>query len=441
MLRYLLLPLRPLRAAVRRRPRSVLGLTLALLVLVLLLLVGTFAGLYGYALHQWQAAQAAVKEDRAEEARSRLDLCLWLWPHDSRVHFLAARAARLSGHFDEADAHLKQCLKLDRGPSQATELEYLLMRAQTGEAEEVADALRNYVDSKHAETALILETLSRAYMHDLRYGLAYACLSRWIDELPGTAKAFHWRAWVLERLSDPDGAMRDYQRALELDPDLVAVRLRVAELLLERSRPGEALPHLERLRREAPERADVLARLGHCRFLQGRAEEARQLMEAAVQKLPDDSTLLQNLASLDRQEGRADQAERRLRHALEVDPTDVGAEYNLVLCLQHQGRDKEAAAALEHCTKHRALVDRANQLLKDEARHPTRDPGPPAEVGALLLGIGQERLGMYWLDQALIRDPGHQASHRILAEYFEKKGEPQKAARHRRWLAKAAASR
>ena len=57
------------------------------------------------------------------------------------LHLLAARAARLTADFEGAEAHLKRCLKLQQGATEATQLEFLLMRAQTGEEDVVAPAL------------------------------------------------------------------------------------------------------------------------------------------------------------------------------------------------------------------------------------------------------------------------------------------------------------
>ncbi|MBO0700592.1 MAG: hypothetical protein J2P46_19505, partial [Zavarzinella sp.] len=84
--------------------------------------------------------------------------------------------------------------------------------------------------------------------------------------------------------------------------------------------------------------------------------------------------------------------------------------------------------------KHKALLARANKLLQEEARHPSRDPNPASEIGALLLQIRQVRQGLYWMDEALSRDPDHQPTHQFLAEYFEKKGDSERAALHRRHL-------
>src|SRR5438445_13584714 len=141
-------------------------------------------------------------------------------------------------------------------------------------------------------------------------------------------------------------AAADYHKALELNPDLILVRLRVAEMLLEDKLAPEALPHLERLYRQAPDRPDVQARLGMCRYYQNQTGEARRLMEAAVVQLPNDPALLIHLAKLDLQEGRAAEAEKWLRRLLQVDPSDTEALYNLASALLLQGRTKESAAAM-----------------------------------------------------------------------------------------------
>jgi type IV pilus assembly protein PilF len=420
---------RKLGNAVRSRPWR------TLFVLGLAVVVGAGACAYGYAVYQWHTAQLDLKEGRPADARGRLDLCLVVWPGNSDVHRLAARAARMSGDFSAAEEQLKECRRLDNGATEATQLEHLLMRAQMGEEDQVAAALSNLVDNNHPESALILETMAAAYMYHLRLGEAYDCLTRWMKEEPNSAKPLHWRGWVLERLGHHVEVMDDYKKALELDPDLVPVRLRVAEMLLSDKQTLEALPHLERLRKQCPGRADVLARLGQCRFLQGQVKEARRLMETAVKDLPNDSALLLNLAQLELQEGHPTKAEGWLRRALKVDPGDTDSQYTLVTILQVLGRREEAAAALERRQKNTAVLERTNQLLKDEAKQQgSKDPGPPSEIGTLLLQIGQDQKGLYWLEQALQRDPTHEPTHRVLADYYERHGEHEKAATHRRWL-------
>jgi tetratricopeptide (TPR) repeat protein len=376
----------------------------------------------GYVRHQWQAGRDALAGDRPAEARARLDRYLAFCPWDEEAHLLAARAARLTGDGATAEAHLNRCLKLHGGATEPVQLEFLLLRVQAGEVDDVAPALIDAVEKGHPESPLILETLGRAYMHRLRYRAAHACLSRWVELCPDVAKAYRWRGWVLERLNQPRPAAEDYNRALELEPDLIPVRLRLAEMLLEDSRAPEALPHLERLYRQAPDRPEVLARLGMCRYDQGQTDEARRLLEVAAVSLPDDPSLLIYLAKIDVDEGRGAAAEQRLRKALRADPSDTEARYRLVLALELQGRADEAAAAREEYKRYKGWVDRANKLLREVPDTPTAGAAEYTEIGELLLRVGRDRLGVYWLEQALIRDPGYQPARRALAEYHETHG-------------------
>jgi tetratricopeptide (TPR) repeat protein len=405
------------------------------LLLLLVLLGGVLAGSW-YAQHQWHEAQTALAVDRPREARDRLAFCLFVWPRSLEAHRLAARAARMSGDVAAAEAHLNQCIKLHGGATESVQLEFLLLRVQTGEVDEVSPLLIDLIEKGHPESPIILDTLARAYMHLLRYKPAFACLTRWIEIQPEAARAYQWRGWVLERLNRAKAAAQDYERALELDPDLMLVRLRVAEMLLEDKRVPEAVPHLERLYRQAPDNSEVQARLGTCRFYQNQTQEARRLMEAALPQLPRDAPLLISLAKLDFQEGRATDAEQRLRQAIQIDPSEYEALYTLVSVLQSQGRAKESAGILKEYQQRKERVDRANKLLQEIGDNPTAGPAEFAEIGDLLMSTGREHLGVYWLQQALERDPAHRPAHLLLADYYEKKGDHAKAESHRHWLLK-----
>jgi tetratricopeptide (TPR) repeat protein len=402
------------------------------LVLVLAVLVGG-AGAYGYAVHRWHQAQEAVKDGRPGEARAELDFCLTLWPGSPDVQLLAARVARLSGDLSGAEAHLKQCIRLQNGPTEDTQLEFLLLRLQAGEEDEVAPELFRFIEQKHRESPFILESVARAYMLRLRYGPAYNCLNRWTKMFPDAAKPYFWRGWVLERLDNPREALKEYQKAIELDPNMAQARLRIAEMYLEDNHPQRALEHLEWLREtcSARELPRVQARLGQCRLLQGHTAEARVHLESAINALPDDVPVLLNLGKLEIAEVRPVQAESWLRRALVVDPMDTEVQFNLATSLSLQGRTEEAEAMMERYEKEKAILKRTNTLLKEEARGQASDPTASAEVGSLLLGMGHDRQGLYWLEQALQRDANCQPAHRALAEYYEKKGDSRKAATHR----------
>jgi type IV pilus assembly protein PilF len=312
------------------------------------------------------------------------------------------------------------------------QLEYLLLRVQTGDVDRAAGPLLEAADNGHPEAQLILSTLAVAYMNNLRYRPAYGCLSRWIELQPDAAKAYQYRGWVLERMNRRKDALADYHKALDIDPDLVPVRIQLAQVLLEDNQLPEALPHLERLYRQVPDDPLVQARLGMARYQQGQMDEARRLMEAAAARLSYDPALHIQLARLDLNEGRAEDAEKRLRDVLKADPSDTEALFALYQAVQAQGRTKEADAIWAQCRQARAVLDRAHKLLREVMDSPNARAADCAELGQLFLEIQQDTRGLYWLHEALERDPSQQQAHRALAAYYEGQGNAEKAAAHRR---------
>lgn len=412
---------------VRKRSRMVLWLALSVL-------AGTGVA-YAYAAHQWQAAQKAVKEGRPEEAKRRLDICLLLWPRSVPVNLLAARAARIHGDFPQAEALLNRCLKLNHGASEAIQLEFLLLRVQGGEVDRVVNELSVYVDSNSPESPLILQTLAWAYMQQLRYRPAFACFNRWQEVEPDSPEPFRWRGWVLELMSNRNGAISAYKQALERDPDSVPVRLRLAELYLERFDPLAALPHLELLSKRFPDRPDVRARLGQCRYLQGETEEACRLLEAAAAQLSDDGLACIHLGKIYMQATppRPAEAEIWIRRTLDLNATDTEAQRLLALCLESQGRSQEAQAIRKQCDHDEAILKRVHEVLRQETDGPVSDPATLTEVGTVFLRVNED-LALTWLNRALERASDYQPALQALADYYEKKGQHTKAEVYRKRL-------
>jgi tetratricopeptide (TPR) repeat protein len=421
----------PVRMA-RRRPILVGSL-------LVLSLASVVFGVRQYALSEWRASEVALRADRFEDARRHLKVCLRVWPWRPEVHLRAARVARLMNDYPTAEAHLNRCLELQGGASDGVQVEFLLMRVQVGEIDEERGlgpitVLFSAVENGHPDSPAILETIARSFLLRLRYKPAFQCLNLWIEVDPQNPEPYYLRGFTFEQVNNPKAAKADYEKALELDPDMVPARLRVAEMFLHDKQAPEALPHLERLYRQAPADPRIQSRLGMCLFLQGRAEEARQLMESGLASLSDDPSLLIALANLDLQEGRGADAERRLRTVLKNDPSDTEALFVLASSLQLQGRTQEAAATLAEHEKKKVIVDRIHDLLRELGDSPVPRPNDYVEIGQFFFEIGKSQLGLYWLDRALTHDPQNQRAHRVLADHYDSKGQPAKAALHRKQI-------
>ena len=415
-------------ASIRRRPLRSTAL--------LALLIAAAAGLggYGWAVFSWQRARTDFEAHRFDEAGRRLEFCRKVWPDDPDALLLSAKVSRRSGDFAAATAYLNRYFQIHPKARDAAQIEYLLLRVQMGD-DEAADPLFALVEQDHPESPAILDAVSTSYMQRLRYQAANACLSKWIELRPAEALPYDRRGWVYEHTANPALAYRDYQKALELDPGLVPVRLRLVEMLLEEKKVPEVAPHLEILERQAPERVEVKARLGMLRFLEGRSREARQLLEDVEPKLDkNDAAPVVYLARLDVQEGKGADAERRLRKVIALDPTETEARFVLVSALRLQGREAEAVAVQQEQIRLNERNIRLNQLLRDRADKPDATTAEWFEIGSLFLEMQMEPRARYWFDKVLAKDPNHQGTHRVLMEYHIRKGDPEQAASHRRML-------
>jgi tetratricopeptide (TPR) repeat protein len=389
----------------------------------------------GWQLWQEHAARKAVAQERFDEAQVHSERALWLRPRAASTTLLAARICRLRGAYAEAEEYLSRCGQYN-GMSEPLQLEWLLLRCQRGEVDQLAPGLLVLVQRGHPESADILEALAAVYMRQARYLEALDCLNRWVDLDPDCVRALDWRGWVSNQLDHRGQAISDYEHLLEIQPGRTAVRLRLVEILVDSSRCPDALTHLDRLRGELPDNPDVLVALARCRVAQLAPDEAEALLDAVLAAHPDHFQALMEKGRLELDRDRLTEAESWLRKALAGDPGNPQARYALYRSLQGQpGRQDEARQELERWRKDRRDRDRLTRLLRTELAARPNDPDLAAEAGALFLQLGEEQKGLFWLRRALAANPRHAAGHQALIAYYERTGQPDRAARQRRLLA------
>ncbi len=377
------------------------------------------------------ASKRALDEDRLDDARRHIDLCLQSSPNNHAFHFLASRIHRLSSNFEKAEKHLTECERIG-GKTATTKLEWQLMQAQGGDIDAVEKDLLKLLEQKHPESVSILETLSRCYMRELRLWTALRYLDQWAGKAPNSVRALHWCAWVRERTEgDRKGIYEDYYRVLKLVPDLLEFRLRLIALLVSDSRTEEALRHVEIVRKTRSDDPQLRLALAQCRALQGKTDEARALLDGLVKDGPDDCTVHyeRGLVAAEPKE-----RERWFRKSVQINPGMASAQFALCESLKQQGRMKEAALELKKYQSMRDDIENLKKLLRKMDRMP-RDPDHLAGIGDILLRMKNEELGHQFMSRALAINPGHKKSHEILARFYERNNQPEKAARHRKMAA------
>ncbi len=417
----------------------------ALIVIACLAFVGTAAwvvGLQAYGTYQWRRAQQANERGDFGEARRRLDVCRNLWPNSGQVHFQLARACRRTNDFDAAGQHLMQAHKLHwlQGP---IDLEYLLMQAQSGAIRSVEKTLLDWLRQGHAEETLILEAVVKGYLQVNLLGDAYRWSSIWLERHPEDWQPYYLRGLALERawmLSVATQAAENFSRALELKPDLIDARMRLAAVLVRDGRCQEALLHLQLYREQHPDDPTAVAAVARCLRVEGKIEEAQRLLDANLSPNPlsesergvkfnGDLCLVRGQLQLDQ-----DRPKESLTWLLRPETlalNNVEVHHTLAQTYRRLGMTPEAE-------KHEALNRRLEtdfRRLEEVAQKSLTDPKNVSlrhEAGVILLRHGQHQDAARWLLSALQDDPQHKPTHQALADLYTKMDAPILAAEHRR---------
>jgi arylsulfatase A-like enzyme/Tfp pilus assembly protein PilF len=260
---------------------------------------------------------------------------------------------------------------LDARPQVAT-----AMRARLRTYQSTADAARKAaVDAGAAERLAALGYVGGGFFTGAPSG---ADPKDKIQELEANHRAMR-EALRLYRARDLDGAIRLFSRLANGSATSFNVEYYLARSLLDRRRPAEAAPHLEKAvelaptsavawaflagayaqsgpipkaleavdrgLRVVPDNAELLAMRGRILLEQGDAAAARALLERARGREPRDPRVHVDLANLYRGAGDLLHARAEAEEALRLDPKSADAQVAWGLALGALGREKEAAAA------------------------------------------------------------------------------------------------
>jgi len=378
----------------------------------------------------FKQGQLALERDQPVEALLHLQLYLAERPHDPEATFLAARAARRSGDPSKCWKYLREAEALGQ-PADALELERALAKAAESSGLDwvVPVLLKN---SEGDQAAEIVSFLVPIYLAQFRIVEVGKWTAKWVELRPGSAKAWAYHADVLYRLQRTSESINAYRRLLKLDPCDSGAKIKLARLLVELHQPlGEAITHLDELLAAEPGNAPALIQLAACREAEGQFEAAAALLASAIAMPGCDAIALHAMGRLEMQRLNPKAALEYLRRGLVCDPADVELLYTLVLCLNQSGATKEEIRAAEERWKLcKVDLKRTGELTRLISASPF-DPELRREIGELFLRNNRATEGIRWLESALKIDPAHSQTRRVLAEHYERTGQPGLANRHK----------
>jgi tetratricopeptide (TPR) repeat protein len=406
-------------------------------VTLLLAVALAVAGPYLWAAYAWHAAGQALARHRPRQARDYLERCLRVWPHSPKVHVLAARAARLAEDYAAAERHLTECQRLEGRESEASVLEWSLLRAEQGDLETVEDYLVARAKRDPAQAAPVLEALAAGYLRLYRFYDAMRCLEQCLERDPEDLRALYLRGRAWERVHAYPKAAEDYEQVVAGDPEYDEARLRLANSRIENGESAKAVSHLEYLRDRQPDNPEVLVRLAFAWDATGRLAQSLALIDEVLARHPDLPAAVSARGQLAYRAGRPAEAERWLRRALAANPFDRMAHYVLQQCLEQQDKRAEAEAQKKELQRVEKIMLRMIEITNRLMPKRPNDPGLQYELGQILTRMGHEELGVRWFHNALRHAPDYRPVHAALAAYYDRIGNSEQAAWHRERAGKA----
>ena len=344
----------------------------------------------------------------------------------SQVHFLKARDAYKRGHLDEASFHLDHAQRGGHPEPEASRLRALIW-VRLGRFAEAEPVLVRLLNTSAAPDPEADEALARIFLESYRLEPAARVIARWIRDAPRDGKPYLWLTEVDRRLrgDKPDVMEGHYRTALQLDPGLDKARLGLADMLLEQPgttrRSGSTPP----TSRASPTTRPATSASAAWRWAGGtwRTPPATWTGHGTA---PGDPIALKERALVDTRLGDDEAAVRRLSEAIQADALDDGSLYNRAIALRRLGRNAEAEAdsrKLERLREDQAEVLKIREkLMADPKNNEVR-----SVLARWMFEHGRDEEGLRWARQILAVDPRHRETNRLMAEYYERKGEPGRA--------------
>jgi Tfp pilus assembly protein PilF len=321
----------------------------------------------------------------------------------------------------------------------------------TSEPDRRDEALRLAKQGKLAEAEPLLERAVERDGHDAEAVAALALaklggtdtaaaekhLSRWCELRPTEARPVQLRMdlrhrtargmWSrADRIALMESALADGQRVLELNPTDDVVRREVAWLALTVGRYADAEAECRRSLGAAPGDPWLNYLFAKILHAQDRRTEAAAVLDPVVREQPGFAEAFVLRAMLYHEADQPAQAVPLLRHAL----NQKGCPRRD--CLYRLGLALAATSKADEARKVLAEVDLLNLTGAVANDHFPNNPAMRVQIAEAMLGVGRTADANAELDAVLAAAPDFAPAHRVKALYYDRTGQPDRAAEHRR---------
>jgi len=229
-------------------------------------------------------SHALIKQNRAAEAEEQLRFALSLEPEFPQLHEDLGSALALQSKYDEAIVAFKKAIQLQPAlPLAQRKLGQALVAA--GRGDEADEALREYVEKDPIRAAVIN---GRQLYQDGEIDAAIEIFRDVLKKDPNNVNAMHHLAvayWRDKQRADDGEAL--LRRAAQIAPDFTAAWMTLGALLMDISRPVDAISAYAKATKLEPKNAEAWAGLGNAN---GRAMYPERAVAAFEKSLAIDDS-------------------------------------------------------------------------------------------------------------------------------------------------------
>lgn len=370
-----------------------------------------------------------LQQRKYDEAAWWLNLSSRMTSGDGETEFLLARLARHRGEAGDEERlyeHLERARDLGFDEERIRR-EYILSDAQSGRLGKADQFLGELARDQQGDGAEIYEAYVMGYIRNYRLNEAVSLITSWAEDYPSDPQPFYLRGYLWQDLYRWKDAEKDFQKAVDLDPDYYEAHLGLGQVLLANKQQEDAIEHFVFAEQKPKYFISSKIGLANCYRVMGKDEEARQQLEIVLFQEPENVDAALELARLEMGNASYDSAYKRLKEMMEVDPRNLDLRFAYAEAARSVGLARDDAAMVEEAqkelawvTKARVEIDGAARKARDVLLKP-KDIDLRTDVAKAYMEYSRPEEGVMWYLSILQIDPGHKPTHEALAKYYETK--------------------
>lgn len=245
-------------------------------------------------------------------------------PQQASFYLEMARVQVFNGQWDEAEGSARDALLIDPNSAMAHAVHGWTLDFQS----KYADAQRE------VETALKIDpnlVLAHAYYAEIlidgsldNYKKAKEEADRAVQMDPNSLEAHRALGYVWERTQNYPEALKEYETALRINPNLAMLDIRIGDMLLNQDDTNGAISSYLQASQLAPTNTEPLSKIANAYARVGDFGKASQYAAAAVDLVPSSPRLHGNLGRMLYKNNQFDKAVSELSLAVRGGTTDKG---------------------------------------------------------------------------------------------------------------------